>query len=472
MGSSARTSATTGDPPGTVPATGGTSGTGTGGAGGMGARATVERPALRARLGRRRRAVPAGLPARGARAAVARPVVRARPVRRQRAAPAGWAARGTGAGTGGAGGTGMVSAACVMCEKQMCSDWETFNLYGDCHEDTAAVAAGPAMGRPRNEVCGAAVACMRRTGCLAQGGAEGCYCGAASQATCLGGQPAGPCRQEFEAAAGTSDPQKVSLILTDPKHLVGTAVNLIMACDQMVCLDACSGSAGAGGMGGTGGASGTGGTTATGGVGGATATGGVGGATATGGVGGTTATGGTGGTTATGGTGGSAMDAPVDAPAGGCPDLDGNNVADCQESLVMNPDLRTRSRPAGRPTASAPRAGPAIATPRTTPPRARWRSPTPPWPPPTEISLGGAQQCVAGHRGQLPVDCRGVHRRRSERRPRRHRTFSSSTARIARGPSARRSPRRRSVKPARGDGSTAVSAPPPARARRASSWRS
>jgi hypothetical protein len=64
---------------------------------------------------------------------------------------------------------------------------------------------------------------------------------------------------------------------------------------------------------------------------------GTGGTAATGGMSGTDGAG----TGGTGGTGGAAVDAPPDAPTGACPDLDNNGIADCQESLVMNPDLDT-----------------------------------------------------------------------------------------------------------------------------------
>jgi hypothetical protein len=62
-----------------------------------------------------------------------------------------------------------------------------------------------------------------------------CYCGAVDIVACQGSPgPAGPCIDEYDAAASASDPSQVLLDLTDPSTALGRA-GFIQQCDNAFC---------------------------------------------------------------------------------------------------------------------------------------------------------------------------------------------------------------------------------------------
>ena len=81
----------------------------------------------------------------------------------------------------------------------------------NCSTATGTAAAGPAQGMNKSNLCMAAVACVRQTGCAEpDGDVSKCYCGPdrASQENgdCyIKGLGTGACRAQFEAAAETTD---------------------------------------------------------------------------------------------------------------------------------------------------------------------------------------------------------------------------------------------------------------------------
>jgi hypothetical protein len=267
----------------------------------------------------------------------------------------------TSSGTGGAGGGsgGVTYYKCRECEVMNCQ-----SVVDGCNKAGNA-AAGPGKDRPLKDLCESAVACMRRTKCTTdEGDFMPCYCGAMEVGPCLGGMANGPCKSEIEAAAETTNGMEIAERTGfTMNEFASNFATQLMGCDVTFCREICDkgdpagtspptgGTGGAGGTGGGGGTSGAGGVGGAGGTGSgvdgaASSGGGTGGTSGTGGTtgGGGGTTGGTGGATGgtgggTGGTGGTSVDASVDAPAASCPDLDHNQTPDCQESLVMNPDL-------------------------------------------------------------------------------------------------------------------------------------
>jgi hypothetical protein len=123
---------------------------------------------------------------------------------------------------------------CAQCEQRLCRNFRGsgVDLVAGCYEDAdkAKVAA-----------CSAAVACGRQSKCgFTQRGAEECYCGTASTENCAKGTGIdGPCKAQFEAAAGTSDVERVTTGFGERKLALGNAV-FMLQCDRDFCKDACA----------------------------------------------------------------------------------------------------------------------------------------------------------------------------------------------------------------------------------------
>ena len=94
--------------------------------------------------------------------------------------------------------------------------------------------------------CEALYCCLRAQHCVVQGDATPCWCGTTAPEACMQGtEPAnGPCRSEFQAAAGTTDVAQIALEMIDPTLPIGGAVNLA-TCRASFCADppspACAG---------------------------------------------------------------------------------------------------------------------------------------------------------------------------------------------------------------------------------------
>ena len=94
--------------------------------------------------------------------------------------------------------------------------------------------------------CEALYCCIRAQHCLVQGDATPCWCGTTSATACAQGTqaPNGPCRSEFQAAAGTTEAAQIALAMIDPTLPIGGAVNLA-TCRASFCADppapACAG---------------------------------------------------------------------------------------------------------------------------------------------------------------------------------------------------------------------------------------
>jgi hypothetical protein len=94
--------------------------------------------------------------------------------------------------------------------------------------------------------CQALYCCIRAQHCVVQGDATPCWCGTTDAVACMQGTepPNGPCRSEFQAAAGTAEVAQIALEMIDPTLPIGGAVNLA-TCRASFCAEppapACAG---------------------------------------------------------------------------------------------------------------------------------------------------------------------------------------------------------------------------------------
>ncbi|HEX7480803.1 MAG TPA: hypothetical protein VF331_23580, partial [Polyangiales bacterium] len=124
------------------------------------------------------------------------------------------------------------------CEEMYCRDFKGsgVDLVAGCYEDP-----DPAV----VQKCVDIMACVRRTGCGRIDGiwAEPCYCGTATSLDCqLAKGVNGPCKAEFEAAAGSADPVYITgkfSVRQGPTRAMANAV-LLVQCDAQYCPDTCT----------------------------------------------------------------------------------------------------------------------------------------------------------------------------------------------------------------------------------------
>jgi hypothetical protein len=165
---------------------------------------------------------------------------------------------------------------CDTCERRSCGEYPA-----KCLGAVGKAGAGARKDVARAELCVDLLTCVRGSACAATS-ARDCYCGAGvSDQDCASGKATGACKAQIEGGAESSDPKEVMARLFDPNFATGNALTLIEACDRPSCLDVCQlkSRLGSGGM--------------------------------------------------------RACPTPVTGP-GQCPDLDGNCVSDCTETLVQN----------------------------------------------------------------------------------------------------------------------------------------
>jgi hypothetical protein len=86
--------------------------------------------------------------------------------------------------------------------------------------------------------CEALVACIDTNGCSVNGDVMACYCGAVSDAACLGGMAAGKCKAQVEKAAKSTEAEAIGNRFVDPAFPVGRAANLY-GCKVALCGTEC-----------------------------------------------------------------------------------------------------------------------------------------------------------------------------------------------------------------------------------------
>lgn len=130
------------------------------------------------------------------------------------------------------------------------------DLVGGCFALEGMAETGPGAGRLRSDLCADAVACMTESRCMFQQ-LQGiaCYCGITTDdgsdevrnqlRACMKGEsePAGPCVEQFNAAAETSNPTEVATRATLRGTPLGQAT-LLMTCGSRTCTEACTSSDG------------------------------------------------------------------------------------------------------------------------------------------------------------------------------------------------------------------------------------
>jgi cysteine-rich repeat protein len=123
---------------------------------------------------------------------------------------------------------------CRPCEEQNCTNYMNLNL-----DLVAACYNNPDPSFVQK--CSDAVACAREKNCAyTPRGAEQCYCGDATTSQCAAGMGInGPCKAEFEAAAGSPDYAVVTKNFGTRRLPIGSAV-FMLQCDQASCADVCT----------------------------------------------------------------------------------------------------------------------------------------------------------------------------------------------------------------------------------------
>jgi hypothetical protein len=86
--------------------------------------------------------------------------------------------------------------------------------------------------------CEALVACIDANACSVNGDVMACYCGAVSDAACLGGMAAGKCKAQVEKAAKSTEAEAIGNRFVDPAFPVGRAANLY-GCKVALCGTEC-----------------------------------------------------------------------------------------------------------------------------------------------------------------------------------------------------------------------------------------
>lgn len=128
---------------------------------------------------------------------------------------------------------------CSSCLESNCRDDSGEDLLAACYED-------PANG----DLCAALVACAYENRCVIED-AEGnpwssphpnhCYCGTVSNSHCMAGLANGPCKAEYEAAAGTSEPMELGALFFNAAYPIGNASKLLV-CAGASCTSCVDGS--------------------------------------------------------------------------------------------------------------------------------------------------------------------------------------------------------------------------------------
>lgn len=104
---------------------------------------------------------------------------------------------------------------CAVCQAEHCESY-----YG---EDAVAACEDPS----NDGLCAAAVACARDEACVDVHPRD-CFCGTASDLMCMAGKADGPCLEEFQAAARSTNPLSIAERFMDPLSPLGDATSLLL----------------------------------------------------------------------------------------------------------------------------------------------------------------------------------------------------------------------------------------------------
>ena len=139
-----------------------------------------------------------------------------------------------------AGRVGIDREACDLCSQRECSRLRGVERGPDCLQAGGTLTMGPGAGTARSAACHAVLECAHDTAC-SLGTAVSCYCGQPSSAqSCQAGAVAGACRGAIEAAAQSTEPQRVIRSMSDDDSLLFAAVRLLQ-CESDRCRLACFG---------------------------------------------------------------------------------------------------------------------------------------------------------------------------------------------------------------------------------------
>lgn len=147
---------------------------------------------------------------------------------------------GPGPGSGADAGISCAHGDPTKCEGESCNDCTNANcetLATAAAQETVPIAGCDFFVSDADVArCQRLYACMRDSGCVENSDPTKCWCGTVDPYECETGMtpPDGPCAQQFNDAAGSSDATVINDRLTDSRYPLGGAINLA-ACRSVYC---------------------------------------------------------------------------------------------------------------------------------------------------------------------------------------------------------------------------------------------
>lgn len=115
------------------------------------------------------------------------------------------------------------SAECAICAINNCRP-----QIERCNTVPGNADAGPAIGKPRSQLCMETLDCLIKSRCVNTSTAMQCYCGTADGTECLGGKGNGSCRRKLDVGMETTNSNIVLTNFDDKQKGAGAAIDLTM----------------------------------------------------------------------------------------------------------------------------------------------------------------------------------------------------------------------------------------------------
>ncbi len=122
------------------------------------------------------------------------------------------------------------SAECAVCAINNCKP-----QIERCNTMPGNADAGPAMGRPKSQLCMETLDCLIKSRCVNRLTAMQCYCGTAFSVDCLSGAGNGSCKRKLEVGMETTNSSTVLTKYDDKEKGAGVAIDLAMCLITRKC---------------------------------------------------------------------------------------------------------------------------------------------------------------------------------------------------------------------------------------------
>ena len=136
----------------------------------------------------------------------------------------------------------QLAGPCRQCLEQatLLAGDEPGSRFRGCYLTQDVITEGPAGSLPVAFVCARLLQCVRKAQCAEGSVLYPCYCGTASIDDCQMGkaQPDGPCRQDYEAGAETTDPLQIAMRAKNKRYALGRASQLFLS-QHINCATQC-----------------------------------------------------------------------------------------------------------------------------------------------------------------------------------------------------------------------------------------